>query len=137
MMSLTVSDLTVLNDVCDKIMSEPGIRFVGLINQMGNRVAGGFRPDIQPPVDYTKEHMMYMELVLDLRMRSEFDSELGRVHYIHSRRDKVNMVSIPLDNLIMVVATELEVNVQRLVNLAVNEYESRYKTEKKPDPKCA
>lgn len=126
-MSLTVTDLSLLNDVCNKVMSEPGVRFAGLINHMGNRIAGGFRTDVVPCVDYTKEHMMYMELVLDLRMRSEFDAELGKVEYIHSKRGKVNMVSIPLDNLIMVLATELELNIQRLVNMVKTEYESTYK----------
>jgi hypothetical protein len=128
MTSLTVTDLSMLNEVCDKILLEPGVRFAGLVNHMGNRIAGGFKDGITPYVDYTKEHMMYMELVLDLKMRSEFNDELGPVEYIHSRRGKVNMISIPLDNLIMVIATEREVNVPRLVNLATNEFESRYKS---------
>jgi hypothetical protein len=124
MSPLTVTDLSILNEICKRIMSEPGVRFAGIVNQMGNRIAGGFREDIVPFVDYTKENMVYMELVLDLRMRSEFDSELGKVQYIHSRRDRVNMVSIPLGSLIAVLATELEVNVQRLVNLTINEFKT-------------
>lgn len=128
MSPLTVTDLSVFNEICRRIMSEPGVRFAGIINQMGNRIAGGFREDVVPFVDYTKENMMYMELVLDLRMRSEFDGELGKVQYIHSRRDKVNMVSIPIGNLIAVLATELEVNVQRLVNLTTNEFKTKCDT---------
>ena len=128
MSPLTVTDLSVFNEICKRIMSEPGVRFAGIVNQMGNRIAGGFREDVAPFVDYTKENMMYLELVLDLRMRGEFDGELGKVQYIHSRRDKVNMVSIPLDNLIVVLATELEVNVQRLVNLAINEFKTKSDT---------
>ncbi|HEX9845018.1 MAG TPA: DUF6659 family protein [Candidatus Nitrosotenuis sp.] len=128
MSPLTVTDLSVFNEICKRIMSEPGVRFAGIVNQMGNRIAGGFREDVVPFVDYTKENMMYMELVLDLRMRGEFDGELGKVQYIHSRRDKVNMVSIPLGNLIAVLATELEVNVQRLVNLAINEFKTKSDT---------
>jgi hypothetical protein len=125
MSPLTVTDLSVFNEVCKRMMSEPGVRFAGIVNQMGNRIAGGFREDVVPFVDYAKENMMYLELVLDLRMRGEFDGELGKVQYIHSRRDKVNMVSIPIGNLIAVLATELEVNVPRLVNLAITEFEAR------------
>lgn len=127
MSPFTVTDLAILNDVCKGLLAEPGVRFAGVINQMGNRIAGGFREDITPFVDYNKEHMMYMELVLDLRMRSEFDNELGPVKYNHSKRGRVSMVSIPMEDYIVVLATEVEVNIQRLVGIVEKQFSSKYR----------
>lgn len=98
-----------------KIHLHPGVRFAGVINQMGNLVAGGFKDGINRLVDYNKEHMMYMELVLELRMRKEFDEELGQVNYLHSRRDKVSMISIPLNEYLVLISAEVWANVEELV----------------------
>lgn len=38
---------------------------------------------------------MFMQLVLKIKMRKEFDDVLGDVKYMHSKQDKVNMQSIP------------------------------------------
>lgn len=129
-MPLTLADLNVLNAICDVIRSEPGVRFAGVVNKMGNLLAGGFRADIDPFVDYDKEHTMYMQIVLDLRMRTEFDSELGKIRYVQAARDNVNMISIPVGDLIFLLATESEVNTQRLVNLVHEEFSKIPKPQK-------
>ena len=122
MCPLTLADLNVLNRICDRILTEPGVRFAGVVNKMGNLLAGGFREDIIPFVDPDKEHTMYMQIVLDLRMRTEFDGELGKIRYVQASRDNVNMISVPVGDQIMLLATELEVNSQRLVTLVHQEF---------------
>jgi len=124
MCPLTLTELTALNQICERILSEPGVRFAGLVNQMGNRIAGGFRQDITPFVTPAREHTMYMQIVLDLRMRTEFDGELGKIKYVQASRGKVNMISIPVEDHIMILATEVDVNIPRLVKLVADQFDA-------------
>lgn len=125
MPALGLSEVSYLNKMCQRILSEPGVRFAGIINWMGNRVAGGFSTDIAPLVNEQKEHMMYMQLVLELNMRSEFDPELGKVNYLYSKRDNVSMISIPKKGFFILLATERMVNVEKLVEL-IEKYYSEF-----------
>jgi len=49
-------------EICyKKILRENGIRFVGVLNQMGTLVVGGYKAGITPLVDDDEEHKMCLE----------------------------------------------------------------------------
>jgi len=98
------------------------MRFVGVINQFGHVVAGGFRNDVLSYVNNGRELMMYMRIVLDMNMRKDFDDALDHVNYLHSQRDKVSMISIPMGKHIVVPTTETDVDVPKTVSRAKNEF---------------
>lgn len=85
---------------------DPGIRFVGLINEKGHLVAGGMAQGKQPLEDSKKDEMLYLELALRVRMRQEFDAELGSVRFAMSYRDKVIVMSFPMGKEILLVSGE-------------------------------
>jgi len=88
-----------------------GVRFVGIINNRGRKIAGGFRNNITPlERDDHKIEMLFMEMSLDLSMRREFDESLGEIQGIVSYRNKVNIITIPFKENFMLVSTEQEVN---------------------------
>lgn len=97
--------------LCDKIRRiDPGVRFVGLINDKGRLVAGGMAPGIKSLEDTKKDEMLFMELALRVRMRQEFDSELGPVRFALSYRDKVVVLSFPMKNEILLISAEKDLN---------------------------
>ena len=98
---------------CKKILSEPEIRFAGIISKMGKLIAGGFRKGIIPLEDDSGRQKLYMELALRVATRREFDSFMGRVKYSVSRREKVVVMSFPLKNCILMVVAEPNVNIDR------------------------
>ena len=88
-----------------------GIRFVGIINNHGRKIAGGFRNNILPlEKDDKKIEMLFMEMSLDLSMRREFNESLGEIQGIVSYRNKVNIITIPFRDNFMLLSTEQEVN---------------------------
>jgi hypothetical protein len=89
---------------------DPMIRFVGLINDKGHLVAGGMVGGKKPLEDTKKDEMLYMELALRVRMRQEFDAELGPVKFALSYRDKVIVMSFPVGKEIMLVSAERELD---------------------------
>lgn len=76
---------------------DPTIRFVGMINERGKLLAGGLRDGLQSLEDRKDDEMLFTEVALRARMRKEFDSQLGRVKFAMSVRDKVIIMSFPLD----------------------------------------
>lgn len=120
MSSLKSEQVIDLERACNQMTSSDGIRFCGVINNKGRLVAGGFKVGIIPHENDERRQMVYMELALDLSMRKEFDNSLGRIKSITSKRDNVNLISIPFGQNLILISTEPykeENEVMVLVNL--------------------
>jgi hypothetical protein len=100
------------NEKCQLLVQEPGIRFAGMIDAMGNLVSGGIKEGLIPYEDEADRKKLYMELVLRVSTRKDFDSDLGSVEYSASRRKKVIILSFPLGNKILLVSAEPESNIE-------------------------
>ncbi|MFY9301113.1 MAG: DUF6659 family protein [Candidatus Nitrosotenuis sp.] len=93
--------------LCNSVRAlDRGIRFVGLINDKGHLVAGGMAQGKQPLEDAKKDEMLFLELALRVRMRQEFDAELGPVKFAMSYREKVIVMSFPVGKEILMVSAE-------------------------------
>ena len=90
--------------LCDTIFAlDPSIRFAGVIDKMGNLVAGGMKEGIKPLEPREERRKLYIEYALRNAMRRDFDSKFGRVIYTLSEREKLKIASFPMgDNLILI-----------------------------------
>jgi hypothetical protein len=122
-MTEAINEIIFLENTCKKIQQNlPNMRFVGVINQLGHLVAGGFSNDVSPYLSRDRELMMYMGLVLELNMRKDFDDALGQVKYLHSQRGKVSMISIPMGKHIVLLATEIDADIPKTVSNVKKEF---------------
>lgn len=96
------------------ILSEPEIRFCGLIDSSGELVVGDFRKDVIPFENDTRRKQMYQELAHRVANRQGFDASLGRVKYSSSRRENVVMMSFPIGKYVIMITAEPSVNIDRL-----------------------
>ena len=96
---------------CQAILKEPEIRFAGLINHMGHLVAGGMKTGLKSLEDDADMRKLYMELILRVSMRKEFDYSLGSVEYSASKREKAVVFSFPVDNKVLLVSANPNVNI--------------------------
>ncbi len=100
------------DSICSEILGlDREIRFVGIINERGKLLAGGLREGLKSLEDPKDDEMLFTEVALRARMRKEFDSQLGKVRFAMSVRDKVIIMSFPMgDNGILYVSanTNLE-----------------------------
>lgn len=99
---------------CKKLLNEDGIRFVGIINSMGRQIAGGYKEGIVPLVD-EEGHKMCIHHTLGLFLTNDLDKSLGSVEYITAKREKVVMITIPLDKYIILISTEHNINSEEIV----------------------
>ncbi len=97
---------------CQNLLAEPEIRFAGLINPMGNLVAGGMKNGLKPLEDDADMRKLYMELILRVSTRQEFDQSLGQVEYSASRRKKAVVISFPIDNKVLLVSANTDVDIE-------------------------
>ncbi len=110
-----------LEQACQKILDLPKIRFAGVLNKMGNKIAGGFKEGIVSLLPDKENRRMYVQLMLEYMMRKDFDDDLGSIDYIVSRRSNVTMISIPTKEYLVLISAERDVNAQEVigqVNLA-------------------
>jgi len=96
------------------ILSEPEIRFCGLIDSSGKLIAGDFRKDVVPFENDTRRKQMFQELAHRVANRQGFDASLGRVKYSSSRRENVVMMSFPIGKYVIMITAEPSVNIDRL-----------------------
>lgn len=77
---------------------DPKMRSARIINSRGHLVAGGMKKGLMSLEASKQDEMMFMELALRVRMRHEFDHEFGVVNFSLSHREKVLIMSFPLAN---------------------------------------
>jgi len=116
MSSLQFEKIEELEAKCNEILRDDDkIRFVGVINNLGNLVAGGFKVGITPLVDNKKTKMLYMQMVLEISMRRDFDDTLGCVNYIAANRNNALMITIPFNRYVVLVSAESIASVEKIV----------------------
>jgi hypothetical protein len=107
--------IKLLDESCKKVLELPMIRFVGVLDKMGNRIAGGFREGLSSYLLDPDSRRMYIQLTLEFLMRKDFDKELGAIDYIASRRGKVTMISIPTEEHLVLISAQRDVNIEAVI----------------------
>ena len=110
--------------LCDNIFElSSNIRFVGIINGMGDLVAGGMREGVQSMEDRENSSKLYLEFLLRSEMRKDQDVEFGKTVYSFSERERIKFAVFPLlrNHLLMVSMEKRESNhdgiIEKILNL--------------------
>jgi len=112
---MSLTEIEKLDQSCKKILDLPSIRFVGVLNKMGNKIAGGFKKGVTSYLPDKENRRMYVQLMLEYMMRKDFDEGLGSIDYIVSRRSNVTMISIPTNEYLVLISAERNVNAQDII----------------------
>ena len=90
------------------------VRFAGVINSKGRLTAGGMVPSKTRLGDRKRDEMLYMELALRVKMRREFDDDLGKVQFSMSFREKLIVMSFPIENDVLMVSMERKTQFEKI-----------------------
>ena len=96
---------------CEALLKEPEIRFAGFLDMMGNLVAGAFRDGVKPLKNEDERKKMFIEAVLRIRTREDFDDNLGPVSYAAARRKNVVVMTFLVDDKVLFVSANPDVNI--------------------------
>lgn len=115
---LTVDEIKKLNGSCEELLKEENIVHVGVINPLGHLIAGGFKTGVEPLLDDVKVRMVYMQMQLDFKMRQELDDVLGPIDYIASRRTRQLIITVPLGDLLVLIAAAPDADDKKIIKKA-------------------
>ena len=97
------------------ILSLPEIRFVGVINNMGNLVVGDYKKGIVPIAEID-QYKMCMEHALELFMKKDLDGTLGSLDYIVSKRKNVAIITIPVRDYLVLISAESGAKIEPIID---------------------
>ncbi len=115
---LNADDIKKLDEECKKLSQEDKVRHVGVINELGRLIAGGFREGVTPILTEDRIRMVYMQMQLDFNMRQELDDVLGPIDYISSRRTKQLIISVPVGENLVLITAEPDADDKKIIKKA-------------------
>ena len=93
--------------ICEAVFAvDSKIRFAGVINERGRLVAGGMNENVEPLESEKDDEMIFMELALRVKMRKEFDKQLGPVNFAMASRERALAISAIINDDILYVVSE-------------------------------
>jgi len=104
--TLDVNTYLQLENKCHKLLNNDEIRFVGVINNMGTPIAGGFSNGIDIFETNEDKRKFYMQMALEIAMRKDFDDTLGMINYVSTNRNNVLMITIPMCNHVILISAK-------------------------------
>ncbi len=118
-MSLLSSEkIKSLEESCKELGRLDEIRHVGVINRLGRLVAGNKKDGITLFLDDEKIKTVYMQLQLDFQMRKELDDILGPIDYIASRRKNLLVITVPIENLLVLITAIPDADDKKIIKKA-------------------
>jgi hypothetical protein len=102
-----------LHQKCELILKEPEIRFAGFLDMMGNLVEGQFSDGIKPLKNDEQRKKMFVEAVLRIRTRQDFDENLGPVEYAAARRKNVVTFTFLYGDKVLFLSAEPNVDIDK------------------------
>ncbi|MCV0392084.1 MAG: hypothetical protein K5790_02190 [Nitrosopumilus sp.] len=97
------------------ILNFPEIRFVGVINNMGNLIAGNYKKGIIPIAEI-EQYKICMGHALELFMKKDLDSVLGQLEYIISKRKSIKIITIPVSNYVVLVSAKSTTKIEPIID---------------------
>jgi len=116
-MSQETDEIVILEKYCNLLLNENGIRYVGIINNMGRQIAGRYHDEITPLVD-EEEHKISLEHTMEVMLTKDLDDSLGPVEHIVTTRKKVSMITIPREKHSILISTERKIDTEKIIKKA-------------------
>jgi hypothetical protein len=103
--------------IYDYILSlDSNVRFVGFIDDMGKLVYGGMRPGMISLENETESIKIYMEFALINKIHADFDAMLGKVIYSLTVRERIKILTFPIETHILRVSLERQADHEKILN---------------------
>jgi len=102
-MSITVETISECKEICRKIINlDSNIKFFGIINECERFIVGQSRQDVKFLVDKKDREMLFMEAILRMRMRQDFNQSLGQVDFTITHRRNVIIIKFQLEKIFFI-----------------------------------
>jgi len=105
-----------LSDLCTNLFEiNEKIRFVGIINQMGKLIAGDMKKGLTSMERDDGSMRLYLGYAINNVLRRDFDNVFGKVLYTFSEREQIKLLTIPLDDNLLLVSMDKSIDHTELI----------------------
>jgi hypothetical protein len=112
--------------LCDTIIKlDRNIRFVGIVNNRGEVIEGGFKQGVEPLLNGTDEQQMYIHSLSNLTMLQSYSDRLGIVRYTLTEHEKVTLITFPLGDGILCLSAMPKANMNKIRDKVMKVLKSR------------
>jgi hypothetical protein len=99
----------------DRIVKlDRNIRFVGVVNEKGEVIQGGFREGVHPLLSGMDEQQMYVHALSNVTTLQQFSDQLGKVKYTIAEHEKIMLLTVPLLDGILCVSASSKADAAKL-----------------------
>lgn len=106
-----------LSALCNDIFEvDEKIRFVGIIDQMGKLVVGDMKKGLPSLERDDGSIRLYLGYAINNILRRHFDNVFGKVLYTFSEREKIKLLTVPMDNYLLLVSIDKLSDHVKLIN---------------------
>ena len=91
-------------------------RFVGIIDQMGKLVVGNMKKGLPSLERDDGSIRLYLGYAINNILRRDFDNVFGKVLYTFSEREKIKLLTVPMDNHLLLVSIDKLSDHVKLIN---------------------
>jgi hypothetical protein len=106
-----------LSELCNGIFEiNEKIRFVGLIDQMGKLITGNMKEGLRSLDRDDGSIRLYLGYAINNVLRRDFDNVFGRVLYTFSERERIKLLTIPIDDNLLLVSMDKSTDHVELIN---------------------
>jgi len=100
-----------LSDLCNSVFEiNERIRFVGIIDQMGKLIAGDMKKGLTSMERDDGSMRLYLGYAINNVLRRDFDNVFGKVLYTFSEREHIKLLTIPLDDNLLLVSMDKSID---------------------------
>lgn len=106
-----------LSELCNGIFEiNEKIRFVGIIDQMGKLITGNMKEGLRSLERDDGSIRLYIGYAINNVLRRDFDNVFGRVLYTFSERERIKLLTIPIDDNLLLVSMDKSTDHVELIN---------------------
>ena len=112
--------------LCERIIKlDRSIRFVGIVNNRGEVIEGGFKQGVEPLLNGIDEQQMYIQSLSNLTMLQSYSDRLGAVRYSLTEHEKVTLMTFPLGDGILCLSAMPKAKMDKIRDKVVKVLKSK------------
>ena len=101
----------------DVMNIDPDIRYAAIQNNVGEKICGGFRPNIEPILDEEEIKMMHHYASQRWQTRKNIEHKIGKTRYAMAEYDRLKRMTFPIDkNHLLMIAAEIKADHMKIIN---------------------
>src|SRR6185436_4956402 len=110
-----------LSKLCNGIFDiDEKIRFVGIIDEMGKLIVGEMKKGLPSLERDDGSIRLYLGYAINNVLRRDFDNVFGKVLFTFSEREKIKLLTIPMNDNLLLVSMDISSDHDELIKKILN-----------------